>query len=180
MKEKIEAFDYAAEITKALRTGVLLTTKADGRVNTMTIGWGMLGVEWSVPIFTVFVREHRFTRFCLDKNPEFTINVPMADGFDKRIIAVSGTKSGRDTDKISELGLHLEEPEAVSVPAIRELPLTLECRVLYSRLQDRNSIPQRLRDRFYPQDVDSLFHMCNKDFHIAYYGEIVSAYIVRQ
>lgn len=179
MKERIDALERASDIVKALRTGVLLTTRADGRVNTMTIGWGMLGVEWGTPIFTVFVREHRFTRSCLDRNPEFTINVP-AGGFDKRIISVAGTKSGRDTDKIAELGLHLEEPETVSVPAIRELPLTLECRVLYSRLQDRNSIPQRLRDRFYPQDVDSLFHMCNKDFHVAYYGEIAAAYIVRQ
>ena len=76
MKNEIEVFDYANEILKAVNTGALLTTKADGKVNTMTIAWGTLGIEWSKPIFTVFVRENRFTRYMLGKNPEFTINIP--------------------------------------------------------------------------------------------------------
>ena len=47
------------------------------------------------------MREGRFTREQLDKNPEFTVNVPMGD-YDKNVIAVCGMKSGRDTDKIAE------------------------------------------------------------------------------
>ena len=47
MKEKIDVFDYAPEILKAMKTGILLTSKADEKVNTMTIGWGVLGIEWS-------------------------------------------------------------------------------------------------------------------------------------
>ena len=42
MKRKIEVFDYAKEIIKAVAKGVLLTTKSKGRVNTMTISWGTL------------------------------------------------------------------------------------------------------------------------------------------
>lgn len=30
------------------------------------------------------------------------------------------------------------------------------------------------------QDVDSSFHGANKDYHTAYYGEIVSAYIIKE
>ena len=130
MKEKIDVFDYAPEILKAMKTGILLTSKADEKVNTMTIGWGVLGIEWSTPIFTAFVRENRFTRSCLDKNPEFTVNVPLGD-FNKKILGIAGSKSGRNIDKIAELGLHLEKPETVSVPGIQEFPLTLECRLLY-------------------------------------------------
>ena len=178
MKEKINVFDYATEIIKALETSILLTTKADNKVNTMTIGWGTLGIEWATPIFTVFVREHRYTRSCLDKNPEFTINVPIG-AYNKKILGIAGTKSGRDIDKISALGLHLEKSEIISVPGIQELPLTLECRVLYKQLQDHAAIPTAFRNNFYPQDVDSSFHMCNKDYHIAYYGEIVNAYIIK-
>ena len=75
MKKQIEVFDYANDILKAVKTGVLLTTKADDKVNTMTISWGTLGIEWGKTIFTVFVRENRFTKSQLDKNPEFTKKV---------------------------------------------------------------------------------------------------------
>ena len=98
MKKQIEVFDYANDILKAVKTGVLLTTKADDKVNTMTISWGTLGIEWGKTIFTVFVRENRFTKSQLDKNPEFTINVPVGD-FNKKILGIAGTKSGHDMDK---------------------------------------------------------------------------------
>jgi len=177
MKREIEVFDYANEIIKALKTGVLLTTKADDKVNSMTISWGTLGIEWSKPIFTVFIRENRFTKLQLEKNPEFTINIPHGD-FDKKILGICGTKSGHITDKIKELNLTLETPGHISVPAIKELPLTLECRVVYKQKQDEHEITEENRNTFYPQNVDSTFHGANKDYHTAYYGEILSAYII--
>ncbi|RDY26273.1 flavin reductase family protein [Romboutsia weinsteinii] len=177
MKKEIQVFDYATEIMKAIEKGVLLTTKADGKVNTMTISWGTLGIEWGKPIFTAFVRENRFTKQQLERNPEFTINIPLGD-FNKKILGVCGTKSGHDTDKISELNLTLESPNNISVPAIKELPLTLECKVIYKQKQDENEITEEDKCKFYPQDVESSFYGANRDFHIAYYGEIVNAYIV--
>jgi flavin reductase (DIM6/NTAB) family NADH-FMN oxidoreductase RutF len=177
MKKEIKVFDYANEIMKAVKTGVLLTTKVDDKVNSMTISWGTLGIVWSTPIFTVFVREGRFTRGQLEKNPEFTINVPFGE-FNRNILGVCGTKSGKNIDKIKELGLTLEDPSIISVPGIKELPLTLECRIVYKKEQDRDAIPEAIKAKFYPQDVDSSFYDCNRDFHTAYYGEIVSAYII--
>ena len=56
MKEEIHVFEYAREITEAIPRGVLLTTKRGETVNTMTIGWGMLGIEWSLPVFIAFIR----------------------------------------------------------------------------------------------------------------------------
>lgn len=177
MKKEIEVFDFASEIMKAVKTGVLLTTKVDDKVNTMTISWGTLGIEWSKPIFTVFVRENRFTKQQLEKNPEFTINIPYG-AFDKKILGVCGTQSGHTIDKIQALHLTLEKSNIIAVPAIRELPLTLECRVVYKQKQDQNAIIEEYKSKFYPQEVDSSFHGANKDFHTAYYGEIVSAYII--
>ena len=43
MKKQINVFDYAKEIMEAVQTGVLLTTKVDDKVNSMTISWGTLG-----------------------------------------------------------------------------------------------------------------------------------------
>lgn len=82
-------------------------------------------------------------------------------------------------DKIKEMGLTLEESEKISVPGIKELPLTLECKVLYKQEQDRNAIPSDIVADCYPADVDSSFHGANKDYHTAYYGEIVNAYIIQ-
>lgn len=178
MKQKIEVFDYAKEIVSAIPKGVLLTTRNGDKVNTMTIGWGTLGVEWGLPIFVTFVREGRFTREQLDASREFTINVPYGE-FDKQILGYCGTKTGRDTDKISDMNLTLVESELVKAPGIRELPLTLECKVLYQQLQDREAIPASIREKMYPENLDSSNPGANRDYHIAYYGQIVKAYIIQ-
>ena len=177
MKKEIEVFDYAGDIMKALQKGVLLTTKVDDKVNSMTISWGMLGIEWAKPIFTVFVRENRFTKEQIEKSMEFTINIPYGE-YDKKILGVCGSKSGRNIDKVKELGLTLENPNIISTPGIKELPLTLECKVVYQQKQDEKAITEENRNNFYPQDVDGTFPMANRDYHTAYYGEIVSAYII--
>ena len=173
MKREIALWDYAGQILEKLGKGVLLTTKADGKVNTMTIGWGMLGIEWYKPIFIVYVRESRYTMELLEKNPEFTVNIPLGE-FDKNILKVCGTQSGRDTDKIADLGLTLEEGKTVSVPAIAQLPLTLECKVLYKQDQDPEQINREITDRFYPRNAQ----FPQGDYHRAYYAEITAAYIV--
>lgn len=173
MKKQIHVFDYAAQICKALQSGVLLTTKHGETVNTMTIGWGTLGIEWNKPIFTAYVRESRFTREMLEKNPEFTVNIPLGDGC-KELLRYCGQKSGRDTDKIRDLQLTLEEGERVSVPGIAQFPLTLECRVLYEQKQQVMQLPDTVINRFYPIAGAADF----RDAHIVYYGEIVNAYII--
>ena len=178
MKQMIEVFDYAGTICKAMKKGILLTTQANGKQNTMTIGWGKIGIEWGKPIFIAYVRESRYTKQLLEENGEFTINVPV-DHADSKILSFCGTKSGRDTDKFKELNLHTEEPISISVPGIYELPLTLECKVIYKQKQDLNAIPENLLARYYPQDVESSFHGNSRDYHIAYYGEIVNAYLIK-
>ena len=177
MKREVNPFDYAGEICKALPGGILLTTKRGEEVNTMTIGWGHIGIDWSRPIFIAYVRESRYTKQLLEANGEFTVNVPMGN-VDKKILGVCGTKSGRDMDKISTLGLTLEEPLSISVPGIKELPLTLECRVLYKQKQDLSAIPEEILSRYYPVEEDTLHPGSDRDYHIAYYAQILKAYVI--
>lgn len=170
----IDAADYAQTIVKAIPRGVLVTTKAE-KVNSMVIGWGTYGVEWGRPIFAIYIREGRFTREQLDSNPEFTVNVPL-EAADPGILKVCGSLSGRNVDKVKEAGLTLVDGEKVSVPGVREFPLTLECRVVFRQRQEIDLIDPKFH-RMYPQDVPSANPMSNRDAHIAYYGEIVNAYI---
>ena len=173
MKKQVDAFDYAGLICKAMKKGVLLTTKAGDTVNTMTIGWGKIGIEWNRPVFIAYVRETRYTKQLLEEAGEFTVSIPVGDA-DSRILGYCGTKSGRDTDKIADLSLTLVDSDNVQVPGIRELPLTLECKVIYKQKQDLAQLPESITDRFYPVVNEDGF----RDYHIAYYGEIVNAYLI--
>lgn len=172
MKREVNAFDYASDICKALPRGILLTTKRGDEVNSMTIGWGHIGIEWGKPIFVAYVRDSRYTREMLDGSNEFTVNIPYGN-VDKNILGFCGTKSGRDVNKAQELGLTLVESDHVAVPGIAQLPLTLECKVIYKLKQELSTAPQDIQDRYYPKNDHG-----DQDFHYAFYGEIVGAYLV--
>ena len=170
MKRPVNVFDYAGHICKAMSPGVLITAKMGDKDNPMTIGWGSIGVEWGKPLFTAYVRPCRYTHEMIEATGEFTVNVPM--GNVKNILGFCGTKSGRDTDKVAELCLTLEDPVTISAPGIKELPLTLECRVVYKQDQVLAHLQDDLRDRYYPDRNDL------GDYHTAYYAEIVNAYMI--
>lgn len=171
MKRKINVFDYSKEIMQAVEKGVLLTTKSKDKVNTMSISWGTLGIQWNKNIFIAFVRESRFTKKILEENKEFTVNISL-NNFDKKVIDFCGTKSGKDTEKIKILNLTLVDSENLEVPAIKEFPLTLECKIIYEQKQNCNLIKDEIKNVYYPFSEESF------DYHTAYYGEIVSAYII--
>ena len=172
MKKEIDLWAYAGKILEGVQKGALLTTCADGKVNTMTIGWGHLGIEWSKPIFVAYVRQSRYTKGILDQGGEFTVNIPVGD-VDKKILGLCGTKSGRDTDKFRELGLTAVPGETVSAPAIKQLPLTLECKVIYQQDQDLSALEKTYREHSYPAGTAE-----ENNFHTAYYGLITAAYIL--
>lgn len=172
MKKEINVWKYAESILAGVEKGALLTTKVGAEVNTMTIGWGHLGVEWSKPTFIVYVRQSRHTKSLLDQAGEFTVNIPVG-AVDKKILGVCGTKSGRDIDKCKELGLTQVAGQTVSAPAIAELPLTLECKVIYQQDQDLSALQADYREHSYPAGTAE-----ENNFHTAYYGQITAAYIL--
>lgn len=57
MKKQIDVFEHTGEILQGLRNGVLITSKSEDKVNSMTISWGdsrrpfyqrTSGKEWRV------------------------------------------------------------------------------------------------------------------------------------
>ncbi|MBQ9158015.1 MAG: flavin reductase [Erysipelotrichaceae bacterium] len=168
MKEKINVFDYAELIDKAIHPGVLLNTNGD-KFNSMVIGWGHLGVIWGINTFVVYVRQSRYTKAQIDKTMEFTISVPMGETKYPKIFEVCGTMSGRDVDKADYVTL--EEPATNHTPGIKEYPLTIECEVIYKQDQDLDAIAPEVRNRHYGNDPT--------DFHTCYIGRIVDAYIIK-
>ena len=62
----------------------------------------------------------------------------------------------------------------MSVPAIAQLPLTLECKVIYQQDQDLSALESTYREHSYPAGTAE-----EHNFHTAYYGEITAAYILK-
>ena len=177
MKEKININDYANLITEALSGGILLNTNGD-KFNSMVIGWGHLGCLWNLPTFLVYVRQGRYTKGQLDQTGEFTISIPLEKP-DPRISRICGSLSGFNIDKAAEAGLTPVDAQKISVPGVKEYPLTIECKVLYAQDQDLEKLPEDIREKMYPQDVPGTYPMANRDFHTMYVGQIVDAYIIR-
>ncbi len=177
MKKTINPYDYMNEIVAGIKRGALVTAKVGDKVNPMTIGWGQIGIEWNKLIFTAYVRTGRFTHDLLIEAGEFTVNFEHCINASK-ILGFCGSKSGRDFDKVKDMDLTLEEGEKITTPGIKELPLTLECKLIYKQLQDKNEISNEMNLQFYPQDVSSTNSNGNKDYHTMFYGEVVGAYII--
>lgn len=163
---KIEVpFDkYLNELVATVSQGLLLTSlNPAGQPNTMTIGWGTVGIVWSRPMFVALVRPSRYTYECIEATGDFTVNVPYPDMAD--VVEFCGTKSGRDCDKFAECDLTAVDSTTVKSPCIDQCGLVYECQVVQSTdVVPENFAPEIIRE-FYP----------GGDFHRVYFGHILRA-----
>ena len=137
----------------------LLTAGNKESFNTMTISWGGAGTLWSKPVVTAYVRTSRLTHDFMDKEDYFTVSFYPEEY--KKTLAVLGSKSGRDMDKMNDSGL---TPKAVeNSMTFEEAEVTLVCRKLFKqRLNPENIIDEKAK-AFYDGDAE----------HDMYIGEVV-------
>ena len=148
--------------------GILLASlDANGRLNPMTIGWGVFGWIWGRPIFTVLVRPSRHTFGCIERTGDFTVNVQPAERADIPIFC--GTVSGRDHDKMGELGLTLLPSGRVRTPGIAECTIVFECRVVHKNDVQPPALAGDITREYYPEG----------DFHRVYFGHILNVSVER-
>ena len=168
MPEKMEIgyTDYLKETFAVMGKMGLLLVSVDpaGKPNTMTIGWGTVGIIWGKPIFTVLVRPSRYTHNCMEHTGDFTVNVPSKNMSD--IVAFCGSKSGRDHDKFMEKGLIAIPGKTVKSPIIEQCVIHYECKVVH-----KNDV---LKEKLDGKIISSAYK--SGDFHTIYYGEILSTY----
>ena len=177
--KQIDVTEYLPIIMKELKNGILVNTKNGDKTNSMTVAWGQIGVEWNKMFFTAYIRHGRFTHKQIEATKEFTVSVPLERTPEiAKAVGYIGSRSGRDIDKLSDCSLTTIDGKSVQSPAIKEFPLTLECKVIYQQEQNTDNIPDDIKNSCYPQDVPSDNPRANKDYHTVYYGEIVNAYIL--
>ena len=150
---------------------MLITAGDEANCNTMTASWGHLGCLWGSndPSAVVYIRESRYTKEFVDKEPYFTLCV-MDKSFKKQM-AYLGSTSGRDEDKIAKAGLtpvyadcstsdRLQDKNTVY---FQEAKLVLICKKVYAaEIQQSGIIYQETIDQSYPQG----------DYHTMYVGKI--------
>ena len=167
-REKVENFSFIAETDRLLREGGLLLVSEgdDGKPNAMTIGWGLVGTMWGEPFFVVAVRLSRHTHKLIEEAGKFTVCLP-SEGMTEAL-NVCGTKSGRDMDKLKELGLTAKKGTAVEAPYIAECPVYYECEVAFKTQVEKGELKEELENRVY----------ASGDYHTLYYGHIKGVYAV--
>ena len=109
----------------------ILTAGDKNNYNSMTIGWGSLGVIWRRPTFTVYVKPERYTYEFIEKSKFFTFSIidqKYMKGFE-----VYGTKSGRDINKEKESGYHIKflDDEGIT---FEETKGVFICKIIYVKL----------------------------------------------
>lgn len=163
----VPTFDKLAKTaTELIGKGCFLNSAANGKVNSMTIGWGTVGNVWRRPIFTVLVRKTRYTHELMEANPFFTVSIPHNKNLSKEI-EMFGTLSGRDVDKFEKSGLILKPAKKVNVPIIEGVGIQFECKVLYKQDMDPSALDKKIVGEFYGDN----------DYHTIYYGEVLDSYI---
>ena len=158
-----QIISFAGRVISNIEKGAFLTVAAQDQLNTMTIGWAMMGVCWRKPILMVAVRDSRHTFTLLEAATDFTVTSPTTNKRDE--IFYCGTKSGRDVNKLEECGLKTAPGRQSQSPIIDIPGLHLECLIIYKNPMNPDRLDQSYHG-IYPK----------KDFHTLYFGEIVDCY----
>lgn len=138
---------------------VLVTVGNKDKFNTMTIGWGTLGTLWSKPICNVYVKKNRYTHDFMDSNDYFTVSFFSEDY--RTDMAILGTKSGRDLDKVSLSSLSPIKGD--NYVYFKEAKYTLVLKKIYSHDFDIDRIPLECKEHYYKDEPP----------HTMYVGEVI-------
>ena len=164
-KSKIEFANLRLDVVNVWLNRLCLLTAGDSKnFNSMTIGWGSIGGMWKKPFIQVVVRPQRYTFEFMEKYETFTVSVLPSQY--KAALSIMGSRSGRNTDKVSETGLTVFNSELVEAPSYKEAELVFECRKNY--WQDMNP------DNFLDSSIFEKYP--DKDYHRIYFGEILGIF----
>ena len=144
-----------------LKRWFVLTAGDMDQSNSMTVAWGSVGAMWEMPFVQVVVRPTRYTFGFMNDFATFTLCSFPAKF--RKDLAILGSKSGRDGDKLALTRLTPIKSAAVAAPCFKEADLVIECRKIYWQdLDDRNFLSAKIAGK-YPQ----------MDYHRIFFGEIL-------
>lgn len=140
---------------------MLITAGNEEKCNTMTASWGGLGIMWSEPTATAYIRQARYTKEFVDNSDYFTLSVFEMNQENRKALMHCGKVSGRDCDKIKEAGL---TPYYVDgTVGFEEARMIIICKKVFAQYMDPANIICK-------ENIEK-WHGDN-DFHTMYLGKI--------
>ena len=148
----------------------ILSAGDKNNYNSMAIEWGSIGVSWKMPIFTVYVKDERYTYEFMQKTEIFTVSIINKKLFKK--FAVYGTKSGRDINKEEVAGTHIKFLDNGGI-TFDEAEEVFVCKMLgKAYIKDEDAYPGL--KAFYERQK-KYFKTMNP--HALFIGEIIEHYV---
>ena len=127
--------------------------------NSMTISWGSLGTLYGKDVITIYVRPDRYTHRFLEREDYFTVS--FYDERYRKELAMFGTLSGQDVDKVEKSGF---------------TPLFLENGITYKEAKETFVLKKIYMDQFDIAKMDQKTASCYKEdmpYHYIIIGEVV-------
>ena len=143
------------------RRWFVLTAGDMAKFNSMTVAWGSIGGIWEMPFVQVVVRPTRHTFGFMNESDTFSLCSFPAKF--RKDLALLGSRSGRDGDKIALTRLTPIKSETVAAPCFAQADLVIECRKMYWQdLEPNNFLADKIMTN-YPVH----------DFHRIFFGEML-------
>ena len=164
MAKEISIREFDGNFVKMLSEDwALLTAGKDDRFNTMTVSWGGIGELWNKDVAFLFVRPQRYTYQFIENNDYFTLS--FFGGEYKKELALCGSKSGRDIDKMAETGF---TPIAIDESiGFKEAKVTVYMKkIAYQDMKPDGFIDNAIMNNYK-----------ENDFHRIYVGEILKVIV---
>ena len=137
--DKFKKMTFLKEFTTP-QMPAILSAGDKNHYNSMAIEWGSIGVSWKMPIFTVYVKDERYTYEFMQTTEYFTVSIISKKLF-KKFANIYGTKSGRDMNKEEAAGTHIKFLDDGGI-TFEEAEEVFVCKMLgKAYIQDEDSYP---------------------------------------
>ena len=148
---------------------VLVTCKDKkmGKTNVITIAWHT-PISKKPPLYGISVAPSRYSHGLIEQSGEFVVNFASYDLVDK--VAFCGKHSGRNIDKIKELGLSILDSQVLDTPILKDCFAHLECRLFEKRvIGDHSFFIGEIVNILYDKDCFSRDVLNNDLVHPCFY-----------
>ena len=148
----------------------IVTAGDKNSYNSMTIGWGSIGVGFAKPIFTVYVKPDRYTYQFIEKSEIFTVSYIDKKEYDSKF-GVYGSKSGKDINKEEASGSHIIFLDDGGI-TFEEAVEVFVCKIIVRAHPTENDVHQDVIDNY--NNNLKVYKTTNP--HGMYVGEIIGHY----
>ena len=125
--QKLTDYRSSRELMHPEPVSIIIAKTEDGRYNPMSASWYM-PTSIDPVMFVISVGFQRYTYEALEKSREFVLCLPAHDM--EKEIRFFGSESGRDMDKLKELGTATQPATHIDCVLLSDASVNYECRVV--------------------------------------------------